>query len=340
MTYLESPPRTGTAARKYVPGVILVAVVTAASYGLHSTPYLSVLSPMITAILVGMLVANTSGVPPLALPGIALCGRRLLRAAVALLGLQLTYTQIAELGGLGLASAAIALASTFLFTLWIGRLLGVEKDLRYLLAGGVSICGASAVAAVGSAVRAKDEDVSYAIACITIFGTAAMFVYPLLKAGFGLDSNGYGQWIGLSVHEVAQVVGASFQGGMKDGEVAVLTKLARVAMLAPMVICISLFAMRGQRTNDGSGKGASIVPMFIVVFFGFVVVNTFGLIPEGARSVLVGLTPVLLSAALGALGLGTHFAQVRARGLHPLILAGVSTLFIAAISLLLVKVTV
>ncbi len=294
---------------------------------------------MITAILVGMLVANTAGVPPLAVPGIRLCGKRLLRAAVALLGLQLTIAQIGQIGVLGVASAAIALASTFVFTLWMGRLLGVDKGLRYLLAGGVSICGASAAAAVGAAVKAKDEDISYAIACITIFGTLAMFGYPLLKDSLGLDSLGYGQWIGLSVHEVAQVVGASFQGGMVDGEVAVVTKLARVLMLAPVVVCVSLLAMRGS-AREGWGGTIGIMPLFIVAFAGFVVMNSLGLVPDGLRSVMVGVTPVLLSAALGALGLGTHFADVRARGFRPLVLAGASTLFIACISLLLVKMSV
>lgn len=331
--------RTSISARKYLPGVILVAVVTAAAYGMHSAPYLSVFSPMITAILVGMLVANTAGVPPLASAGITLCGKRLLRVAVALLGLQLTFAQIGEIGLLGIVSVSVALGGTFLFTLWFGRLLGIEKGLRYLIAGAVSICGASAAAAVGSAVRAKEEDVTCAIGCITIFGTAAMFLYPLLKASLGLDPQGYGQWIGLSVHEVAQVVGASFQGGMEDGEVAIVTKLARVMMLAPVVVFISLFAMRSSHAADRLAGTVSTVPMFILAFVFFVLFNSLGLIPEAMLSIIVSTTPVLLSAALGALGLGTHFAQVRARGIRPLVLAGVSTLFIAGISLLLVKVT-
>ncbi len=339
MAYIDAFPRTGVAAKRFLPGVILVAVVTAAAYGIHVMPFASVLSPMITAILVGMLVANTAGVPPLAVPGIRLCGKRLLRAAVALLGLQLTIVQIGQIGVFGLAAAVIALASTFVFTLWLGRLLDVDRGLRYLLAGGVSICGASAAAAVGSAVKARDEDISYAIACITIFGTIAMFGYPLLKAGLGLDAQGYGQWIGLSVHEVAQVVGASFQGGTVDGEVAVVTKLARVVMLAPVVVCVSLLATR-EPARDGLRGSLSIVPMFIVAFGGFVAVNSLGIVPDGLRSVMADLTPVLLSAALGALGLGTHFAHVRARGLRPLVLAGGSTLFIACVSLLLVKVSV
>lgn len=341
MAYLQASERRQAFAAKaaYLPGIILVAVVTSAAYGLHGLSYLSVLSPMILAILLGMLVANTAGIPERALPGVGLSGKRLLRIAVALLGLQLTLTQIGEIGVLGVVAAAIALVSTFVFTVWLGRLLGVDRGLSYLLAGGTSICGASAIGAVGSSLKAKDENIAYAVACITVCGTVAMFIYPLLKTGLYLDSFSYGQWVGLSVHEVAQVVGASFQAGMLDGQIAVITKLTRVVMLAPVVICLSLFVVRS--TGDAaSGAGARTVPLFILCFAALVVINSFGLVPESLRSVLVGVTPVLLTAALGALGLGTHFQQLRARGLRPLLLATISTLFIAGISLLLVKVTI
>jgi uncharacterized integral membrane protein (TIGR00698 family) len=323
----------------FIPGVVLVAVITAAAYGLRGLPYVSVLSPMITSILIGMLVANSTGVPASARPGLAICGKRLLRAAVALLGLQLTFTQVGQIGVTGVAEAAIALASTFVFTLLVGRFLGVERGLRYALAGGVSICGASAVAAVGSAVRARDEDVSYAVACITIFGTIAMFLYPVLKSIVGLEASPYGQWVGLSVHEVAQVVGASFQGGSLDGEIAIVTKLARVMMLAPMVIVVSLLATRRVNTESNNLPGATPFPIFIIAFIVLVFLNSFGLVPAAVHDTAISITPILLSAALGALGLGTRFDQIRARGIRPLALAGLSTLFIASVSLLMVKLT-
>lgn len=342
MTQIDFAPRQtrASALGAVVPGIVLVAVITAAAYGLRGVHYLSVLSPMITSILIGMLVANTAGVPAAAKPGLALCGKRLLRAAVAMLGLQLTFTQIGQIGVMGVVAAAVALGSTFVFTLWLGKLFGIDRGLRYALAGGVSICGASAVAAVGSAVRAKDEDVSYAVACITIFGTIAMFLYPLMKGALAMDAMSYGQWIGLSVHEVAQVVGASFQGGVQDGEVAVITKLARVMMLAPMVICVSLIAMRRSTSDDGQTSAGSAVPFFIIAFAVLVVLNSLELVPDVVHSTAVTVTPILLSAALGALGLGTRFDQIKARGVRPLVLAGVSTLFIASVSLLLVRLTV
>src|SRR5690606_6162918 len=123
----------------------------------------------------------------------------------------------------------------------------------------------SAAAAVGATIRAQDEDVSYTIACITLFGTVAMFAFPLLKGAFGLDSTTYGQWIGFSVHEVAQVVAAGFQHGTLDGEMSVVAKLTRVMMLAPVVVAIALVTKRALR-SEGRTSAPPTVPFFIFAF--------------------------------------------------------------------------
>ena len=322
----------------YIPGLVLVAIVTAAAYGLRTFPDVSVLSPMITAIFLGMLFANTSGVPAAAGPGMGLCGKKLLRAAVALLGLQVTLDHVAGAGAAGIAGAAVALTTTFLFTLWLGRLMGVSRALTWLLAGGVSICGASAAAAVGSATRAREEEVAYAIACVTVFGTAAMFLYPLLMDVLGLGPSAYGQWIGFSVHEVAQVVAAGFQRGEVEGQAAVVAKLTRVMMLAPVVMCVAIAASRALRKETGERLSvARSFPVFVLAFIALAVANTLELVPAPVHAAGVAATPVLLTAALAALGLATRFEHVMQHGLRPLILAGASSLFIASVSLLWVK---
>ena len=315
----------------YIPGLVLVAIVTAAAYGLRTFPDVSVLSPMITAIFLGMLFANTSGVPAAAGPGMGLCGKKLLRAAVALLGLQVTLDHVAGAGVAGIAGAAVALTTTFLFTLWLGRLMGVSRALTWLLAGGVSICGASAT-------RAREEEIAYAIACVTVFGTAAMFLYPLLMDVLGLGPSAYGQWIGFSVHEVAQVVAAGFQRGEVEGQAAVVAKLTRVMMLAPVVMCVAIAASRALRKETGERLSvARSFPVFVLAFIALAVANTLDLVPAPVHAAGVAATPVLLTAALAALGLATRFEHVMQHGLRPLILAGASSLFIASVSLLWVK---
>ena len=320
-----------------VPGLVLVAVITASAYGLRHLPFLSVLSPMISAIFVGMVFANTVGFSPVAHAGIAVAGKRLLRLAVALLGLQLTFAQLADVGAKGILCAAAALSATFLFTTGLGKVLRVDRKLGMLLAAGTSVCGASAIAGANAAVGANDEDVSYAVACITIFGTAAMFLYPLLQAVLDLGPQAYGMWIGLSIHEVAQVVGAGFQGGEFSGETAVVAKLARVMMLAPLVIGLAVVVRRPGSGSPGESARGPLVPVFILGFLALVLLNSSGLLAEHLRAPIVSATPVLLTASMGALGLGTNFAKLKHHGFRPLLLSAFASLFIAVVALLLVN---
>lgn len=312
-------------------------MITASAYGLRHLPFFSALSPMISAIFVGMLFANTVGFSTEANAGVGMAGKRLLRLAVALLGLQLTFGQLASIGVTGLAFAATTLALTFFFTVWMGRILGIDRKLTLLLAAGTSVCGASAIAGANAVAKADDEDVAYAVACITLFGTIAMFLYPFLQVVLGLDPHNYGLWIGLSVHEVAQVVGAGFQGGEIAGQTAVVAKLARVMMLAPLVVGIAVLAASPADDPSRRRTGMQVFPTFIVGFLLLTMLNSSGLVPEQVRAPILSFTPVLLTAAMGALGLGTNFSKLRQRGFRPLFLSGLATLFIAAVGLGLVS---
>ncbi|MHA6732256.1 YeiH family protein [Devosia sp. A369] len=318
-----------------VPGITLVAIVTAAAYGLRQVPGMSSISPMISAIFIGMLFANFTTVPTLALPGVALFGKKALRLAVALLGLQLTIGQVMEVGVAGMAVLAVLVAGTYGLTLALARPLGVDAGLARLLAAGTAICGASAVAAANAVQKGSDEDVSYAVATVTLFGTLAMLLYPLLGSLMGLEANAYGFWIGSSVHEVAQVVAAGFQAGTEAGEHSVVVKLSRVLLLAPLLITMSVLLNRGSSAKGGSLSPAQILPVFVVGFMLCMLANSFNLVPGVIRDVLVQLTPILLTAALGALGLGTRFTALREKGVRPLVLAAAASAFIATASLVL-----
>jgi len=320
---------------RYVPGVVLVSVITASAYGLRAIPIFSYLSPMISAIFVGMLFANVVGTNSSSGSGVSLSGKRLLRLAVALLGFQISFAQFVDIGARGIAFAAISLGATFIFTLWMGRLLRVDRELVRLLAAGTSVCGASAIAATSSVSNADDEDVAYAVACITLFGTIAMFLFPFVALFAGVSDHTYGLWIGLSVHEVAQVVGAGFQGGVEAGEVAVVTKLARVMMLAPLIICLSIFLSRSQKRSGKAPRG-QLVPLFVVGFLSLAVVNSLGAVPDVVREPIVAATPVLLTAAMAALGLGTSVAKLKRYGSRPLLLGFMASVFIAGMSYLMV----
>ena len=321
---------------KKIPGLTVTAAVAALAYGLHSLPGISVFSPMILAILIGMLFHNLVGTPQRAQPGVKFAMRSVLRFAVALLGLQLTTQQLAEVGLTGVAVIAASLAATFVLTKWLGKRLGVEDKLAELIAAGTSICGASAVVAVNTVTEAHDEDVAYAVACVTLFGTAAMLGYPLLPSLLHLAPQSFGLWSGASIHEVAQVAAAAFQDGKEAGEFGTIAKLARVGMLAPVVMGLAILATRRSGATQHNHKPVT-VPGFVTGFVFLVLFNSAVPFPQSWHHTLALLTTILLSIALAALGLETDIRKLAGKGVRPLLLAAAASLFIACFSLFLVK---
>ena len=322
-----------------LPGLGLTTAIALAAFALRLAPGASVLSPMILAILIGLLFHNLAGTPAPARSGVRFALRPVLRLAIVLLGLQLTASQVAEVGVHGLVVIAVTLAATFLFTICLGRAMGVERKLAQLIAAGTSICGASAVIAASSVTRATDEDVAYAVACVTVFGSIAMFAYPLLPALLGLSPHAYGLWAGASIHEIAQVVAAAFQDGQVAGEFATVAKLTRVMLLAPVVLGLGLVeARRNSNAGHHAGAARTSIPWFVLGFIAVVALNSVLPLPPAAKGIASTATTFLLSVALAAMGLETDIRKLRAKGLRPLLLGLAAFLFISAFSLALIAV--
>lgn len=317
-----------------IPGIALAGAIALVARWFHSLPGIASFSPMILAITIGILMRNLVGTPSFAAAGIAFSMRRLLRAAIVLLGFQITLTQLAVVGAKGLLIVIGTLVATFAFTLAAGRVLRVDRKLTELIAAGTSICGASAVVATNSVTGASDEDVAYAIACVTIFGSIAMFVYPVLPHLLHLDGGAYGLWSGASIHEIAQVAAASFQNSQRAGEIATVTKLARVMLLAPVVLALSIV----PRGNSGRSARPRL-PWFAIGFVAVAVFNSVVMLPAEVRGATITLSTFLLMVALAAMGLETDVSRLYAQGLRPAILGAVAFLFIATFSLALIKLT-
>lgn len=318
-----------------LPGVFLVAVVSGSAYSMRGFPALAIFTPMILAVIVGMIFANIVEVPRVAAEGIAFCQRSILRFAIVLLGFQLTFTQIQMVGIRGFVIAAVSLVATFIATLGMARFLGVERKLAELIAAGTSVCGASAIVASSSVTNAKDEDVAYAVATITLFGTIAMFTYPLLMPVLGLSSADYGLWAGAAIHEVAQVVGAGFQVDAEAGEISTIAKLARVVMLAPLVLALGYL---GNMRQSGNVSARIPVPWFVFGFLAVVMINSMVSLPEDFLVTVPSITTFMLTMGLAAMGLKTNVAAICATGVKPLLVAFAASIFIAAVSFGLIKV--
>ena len=322
------------------PGLILVGGIAVLAFLLRRIPGMAIFSPMILATLLGMVFHNIVGTPVWAKPGVTFSLRRILRLGIILLGLQLMASQVAEVGLVGVGVILTTLVATFVFTKWLGRLIGADHKVAELIAAGTSICGASAVIATNTVTGGSDEDVAYAVACVTVFGSLSMFLYPLFPAFLHLNAQAFGLWSGSSIHEIAQVVAAAFQDGSTAGEIATVAKLTRVMMLAPLVISLGFIAARRAGGPADANRGpAPPMPWFVLGFIALVAVNSIVPIPPSAKAWIVPFTNLLLSMALAAMGLETDFRKLKAEGLKPLGLAAASWIFIAGFSLVLVKLT-
>ncbi len=317
-----------------LPGVLLTAAIALAALTIRSLTGLAALSPLIVSIILGMAVRNLVSLPTAVDAGITFSLKRILRVGIVLLGLQVTAMQILSLGGAGLVMVALTLVSTFVAIRIVGRVMGVDRSLTDLIAAGTSVCGASAIIAANTVVRGREEHVAYAVACVTLFGSLAMLTYPLLAAPLALDARGYGLWSGVTIHEVAQVVAASFQGGEVSGQFGTISKLARVVMLAPLIMTLAL----AMRSGSGEGARASApMPWFVFGFIGMMLLNSAITIPADVTAKIVVLTNFLLAMALAAMGLQANIGKLRAEGWRPLALGAFGWLFIATFGLVMLK---
>jgi uncharacterized integral membrane protein (TIGR00698 family) len=300
-------------------------------------------SPLVAALVLGVLIGNMISIPEIFVPGQKFAAKKVLRFGIVLLGTQLALKQVVDLGGRELIVVVGVVALTFLGTLWLGPRLGVSKSLSLLIATGFSICGASAVAAMEGVVEADEEEVTYAIALVTLCGSLAIVLLPLLRNVLGLsDPQLFGSWVGASVHDVAQVIATSSTGGDPAVQAATVVKLSRVVLLAPLVACVSIWVRRSSSGLVAKAKKAdktrvSVVPLFVIGFLVMIAVRTTGIIPENLLSKIKTIEQVCLASALVGLGSDVRIAKLIKVGGRPLLLALISWFGIAAVSLIGVR---
>jgi uncharacterized integral membrane protein (TIGR00698 family) len=288
------------------------------------------------AVLLGTLAANTRALPVRSKTGLTAITRRLLRTGVVLLGFSLSVVAIARLGLPVIGLVVVTLGLTLGLTTWLGLRLGLGRSRSLLVATGFAICGASAIAAMEENAEADEDDVAVAIAMVTICGTAAMVVVPLLQGPLGLTDVQLGVWAGASVHEVGQVVAAASPAGAAAVGVAVLVKLTRVLLLAPVVAGVGVVRrnrLRAHGTVDDTTTAPPLVPLFVVGFLACVGLRSAGAVPSSVLAVIGQLQTVVLGAALFGMGTAVHLPTLFRSSGRALVLAVASTLVVAGVSL-------
>jgi uncharacterized integral membrane protein (TIGR00698 family) len=319
-----------TSLTRLVPGVLFALAGAALGIALHEL--LAVLSALVVAVVIGMVAGNTGLIVPGMRPGLAFAGRHLLRAGVVVVGFRLSAGDLGDLGWPGAIAVMVTVSVTFFGMQWLGRKLGVPPGLSLLAATGFSICGASAIAAAEPLSDADRDEVAYALGLVALCGTLAIFVLPPLGNLLDLSPILFGKWAGASVHDVGQVVATASLRGDEALAAAVVVKLTRVALLAPLLAVVAV-GVRRRAGGDSTVARPPLLPLFIVLFLVAVAVRTTGVLSDGVLDHLRTLEALLLGAGLVALGCGVDLRRLRRLGGRPLVLGMLSWVLMSAVAL-------
>ena len=348
---IQATPTTPTLPTLPVlPGlVITTAAVTIAWFANVLEP---TLSPLTCAVLLGAVAANLRILPNQAHPGIAFAGKRLMRLGIVLLGLKLALSDVLALGWQTLAVTTAVVALTFLGTTWLGHRMGLPGDQPLLIATGFSICGASAVAAMNSVTDSEEDDAITSVALVTLCGTLAIILLPLLHHPLALTNIQFGRWVGASVHDVGQVVATAQTAGPTALGQAVVVKMMRIAMLAPLVATIAMTRRprplpptpNTTTTPDPTApttttKRPPLVPLFVLGFLAMIALRSTGILSTTQVNLSQTAANLLLSAGLFALGTAVDIPKLARTGARALTLGLISWLLIATAAYLGVRLT-
>jgi uncharacterized integral membrane protein (TIGR00698 family) len=313
---------------RFAPGLVATATAVFLAWSVNRLE--PALSPLTCAVLLGAVAANARVLPRGAAPGLGFAGRRLMRLGIVLLGLRLALGDVLALGWATLAVTLGVVALTFLGTWWLGRRMGLPGDQPLLVATGFSICGASAVAAMNGVTDSDEDDVVTSVALVTLCGTLAIILLPLLQHPLGLTGLSFGRWVGASVHDVGQVVATAQTAGPGALEQAVVVKMMRIALLAPLVASVAVTRRRhSARLEQAPARRAPLVPLFVLGFLAMIGLRSTGVVPAQVLDWSQTSANLLMAAGLFALGTGVDVRRLARTGGRALALGLASWLLIA-----------
>ncbi|TGN62088.1 putative sulfate exporter family transporter [Paracoccus liaowanqingii] len=293
-------------ARLLAPGLMLAVTVAMAAQFLSSHYGAPV---MLMAILLGMPLHGLAE-DSLAGPGIDFAARGLLRIGVALLGLRVSLDMVAAIGWPFVGLLALSIGAVILASVALARRVGQDRAFGLLTGGSVAICGASAAMAIASVLPAREtteRDLSFTVITVTALSTVAMIVYPMLASALGMDPHQTGLFLGGTIHDVAQVVGAGYSVSDETGDLATVVKLIRVTLLAPVVLIAALVL---RRASSGAQTRPPLLPGFVLAFLILAAANSAHVVPGVVVDTASTLSRALLVAAVAAVGMKTSLVRL------------------------------
>lgn len=323
-------------------GLAYTLLVALAAEALASQPWFRThaIGALTVSILLGMVIGNTvyGYFRDSASAGVGFSRKYLLQLGIVLYGLQISLHDLSRVGFYGGLVDTCVLITTFGLAYWVGKkLLGIDRETSILIGAGSSICGAAAVLATEPVIKSRPEQVAVAVSTVLIFGTASTLLYPVLFHANGLlhylptSQHWYGIFAGSTIHEVAQVVAATKSVGTESADLAVITKMIRVMMLAPFLILLAMRFVPQETKGETPAEPidwANQMPWFALVFIGVIILNSFVSLPPVIKIDLSQLDVLLLSMAMAALGSLTDLSVLRSAGWKPVILGTVLFLWL------------
>ena len=289
----------------------------------------------------GIIVANVRPLP-VTEAGAKAAKAWFLPLGILLLGARLSVADILSTGLGAILVLVVDIVLVLLLTLAIGRALGLSEKLSALIGVGTSICGNTAIAATAPVIKAPERDVSFAVATITLFGTAAVIVYPLIGHALGMSNNLFGHWVGAAVNDTSQVTATAFSYSVEAGETATIVKLTRNTLMVPVIFGVGMwFASRESREADPDERRSWLasarkaVPPFLIGFLALALLNSAGLIPDELATFLTRVSQVLIVMALVGVGLTTRISALRQTGPAPFLMGLAVAVVLAIVSLAL-----
>ena len=302
---------------------------------------------VIVAVALGLAVGNIFRIPKLAQPGIKFAFQTLLRTAIVLLGATFSFAAALSIGGRALLMVVALMSLALTAAHLLGRALDVPGRLSTLIGVGCAVCGNTAISAVAPVIGARDEETSFAIATNTLFGTLAVFAYPLIGHALGMGDPAFGTWAGTAVNDTSQVVATGFAFSAQAGSIATVVKLTRNTLMGGVIVLMGLIYGGAGAARAGSplSRLRQSVPPFVLGFLGLCLLNTLGVIARASAFVGRDLTAdaqaaarFLILAALSGVGVGTSFAAMKKIGLRPFWVGLVVTLTVSASSYALIRI--
>ena len=332
-------------------GILLIALFSCSAFYIAEFPFVKNLSfsPLIVGIILGMIYANSlrNHLPETWVPGILFCTKQVLRAGIVLYGFRLTFQSVVAIGLPAILIDTIIVTATIFIGLFVGRLMKMDRDLALLTSTGSAICGAAAVLGAEPVVKSEPHKTAVAVSTVVIFGTLSMFIYPAMYRSGILDltPEQMGLYTGSTLHEVAHVVGAGTAMGKEISDTAIIVKMIRVMMLAPVLVIMSFALARsavkavsnGVKGAGAAKRGKITIPWFAFGFLAVIGFNSFDLLPHTVVDGINNVDTFMLTMAMTALGAETSIEKFKKAGAKPFILAAVLYIWLLGGGYLLAK---